>query len=72
VWCGQALEYDTETLRERRQEKKQVRAAALKIAGDNPELMNEIEGAQSMMDLFEENPELHAEAQEFVEALSDG
>ena len=72
VFCGQALEYDTETLRERREEKKQVRAAALKIAGDNPELLDEIEGAQSMMDLFEENPELHAEAQEFVEALSDG
>ena len=71
VWCGQALEYDSETLQERREEKKQVRRAALKIAGENPELLDEIEGAQSMMDLFEDNPELYAEAQEFVEALSE-
>ncbi len=38
VFCGQALDLDTETLREQQEEKQQVRWAALKIAGENPEL----------------------------------
>jgi len=71
VHCGQALDYDTETLRERQEEKEQVRRAALQIAGQKPELLDEIDGAQTMMDLFDQNPELYAEAQEFVEALSN-
>ena len=70
VWCNQSLEYDA--IEERRKDNREVRSAVLRMAGENPNLLNEIDQAQRFMDMFEDNPELFAEAQEFVEALSDG
>lgn len=62
----------TETMWERRQEKRELRRAALRMAKEKPEMLDDIESAQIFMDLFEKEPELHADAQEFREALSDG
>jgi integrase len=70
VWCNQSLEYDA--IEERRKDSREVRSAVFRIAKENPELMDEIDQAQRFMDLFEDNPELFADAKEFAEALSDG
>lgn len=70
VFCGQALEYDSESLEQKRQEQQEVRRAVLRLAKENPDILDEIEQAQSLMDLFEQHPELEAEAQQFVKALS--
>ena len=70
VFCGQALEYDSESLQQKRQEQQEVRRAVLRLAKENPDMLDEIEQAQSLMDLFEQHPELEAEAQQFVDALS--
>lgn len=70
VWCRQPLEYDA--IETRKQESREVRTAVLQLAQENPDLLENIEDAQRFMDLFEDNPELFAEARDFAEALSDG
>lgn len=50
VWCGQALEPGAvETLEERERE---VRTAALQFVADHPDLVDEIDSAESLMDLL--------------------
>lgn len=69
IRCKQALDPTAvESLREREDE---VRTAALKLTKENPDVVEEIQQAQNLMRLFEANPELFAEAQDFAEALSE-
>lgn len=70
VWCRQPLEYDT--VEARKQEDREVRSAILRMASENPELLDNIDQARKFMDLFEDNPKLFADAREFADALSDG
>lgn len=70
VWCRQPLEYDT--VEARKQEDREVRSAVLRMAKENPDLLDNIEQAREFMDLFEDDPELFADAREFADALSDG
>ena len=70
VWCRQPLEYDT--VEARKQEDREVRSAVLRMAKENPDLLDNIEQAREFMDLFEDDPELFADTREFADALSDG
>jgi len=70
VWCRQPLEYDT--IEARKQEDREVRSAVLRMAKENPDFLDNIEQAREFMDLFEDDPELFADAREFADALSDG
>lgn len=70
MWCGQALDY--EVVEEIRAEQQEVRNAALRLAKEDPELLDDIQAATDLQTLFEENPDLFEDAQEFVEALSEG
>lgn len=70
VWCRQPLEYDE--IKARKQEDREVRSAVLRMAKENPDLLDNIEQAREFMDLFEDDPELFADAREFADALSDG
>jgi hypothetical protein len=70
VWCGQALDYDAPE--QRRAEQREVREAVLRLAKDNPELLDDVQKARDLQTVFEDNPELFEDAQSFAEALSDG
>lgn len=70
VWCGQSLDY--EAIEQRKRDDREVRSAVLRIAKENPELLDNIEQAQEFMDLFEDNPGMFADAREFADTLSDG
>lgn len=70
MWCGQALDY--EAVEDIRAEQREVRNAALRLAKEDPELLDDIQAATDLQTLFEENPDLFEDAQEFVEALSEG
>ena len=68
VWCGQVLDYDAvESLQE---DQRELRQSVLKLAKENPELLEDFEKARELMDLFRDNPEMHEDAQAFVDALS--
>ncbi len=69
VWCGQVLNYDAvESIEEG---KREVRSAVLKMAKENPELLDDYEKARQLMDIFEDNPDLHEDAHSFIESLSE-
>lgn len=68
MWCGQALDY--EAVEEIRVQQQEVRNAALRLAKENPELVDDIDAARDLMTLFDTNPELYEDAQEFVRAVS--
>jgi len=70
VWCRQPLEYDE--IEARKEDDREVRSAVLRMAKENPDLLDNIEQAREFMDLFEDDPELFADAREFADALSDG
>jgi site-specific recombinase XerD/ribosomal protein L37AE/L43A len=70
MWCGQVLDY--EAAEDIRAEQQDLRKATLRLAKQNPELLDEIEQARDLQTVFESNPELYDEAREFLEALADG
>jgi len=69
-WCYQALDY--ESAAELRAEKREVRQAALRFSKEHPELIDDVEGGTDLFALFENDPNHHEDAREFIEALSDG
>lgn len=69
VWCGQALKPTAvESLREREDK---VRTTALQLVKQNPTIAEEIQQAQDLMRLFEANPDLFGEVQDFAAALTE-
>jgi hypothetical protein len=70
VWCRQPLEYDE--IEARKEDNREVRSVVLRMARENPDLLDNIEQAREFMDLFEDDPELFTDAREFADALSDG
>lgn len=70
VWCRQPLEY--EEIEARKQEDREVRSAVLRMAKENDDVLDNIEQAREFLDLFEDDPEMFADARKFADALSDG
>jgi integrase len=70
VWCGQVLDYDA--MPELEAQQRELRDAALRLAGENPDVLDDVRRARDLMTVFEDNPDLFEDAQGFVEALSDG
>jgi hypothetical protein len=70
VWCGQVLDYEAEA--ELRAEQREVRDAALRLAKDDPDLLDDFRRTRDLVTVFEDNPELFEDVQAFSEALSDG
>lgn len=69
VWCNQVLEYDAIDSIEDAQ--RDIRDVVLKFARDDPEILTDFQRNRELMDLFESDPDLYEEAQEFVESLPD-
>lgn len=69
VWCGQVLDYDA--IGKIKEEQREVRDSVLKLARQNPELLDDYEKARDLMDLFDDDPDLHEDAHSFVEAISE-
>jgi integrase len=69
VWCGQVLNYDA--IEDLRADQRDLRNAILRLAREDPEILDDFERARDMMTVFENDPELYAEAREFVDALSE-
>lgn len=69
VWCGQATDHGAaEQLEE---EQREARAELLRLAKDEPELLDEVERLEQLMDLVDANPGVMRDAHSFVEAMSD-
>lgn len=69
VWCGKALSVEAvDRLDEKAEE---VRRQALRFAAQNPDLPDQIEDAQDMMQMMEAHPELKEDIHRFMDALND-
>lgn len=69
VWCGQAMDHGT--VEEIEDDQRQVRTELLSIARDDPELLDDIERMERLMELVDDNPELMRDAREFADATAD-
>lgn len=70
MFCNQTL--DVEAVVDIRERQREVRDAALRLISERPEVIDEIQAAEDLMTLFEDRPELQAEAEELVAALEEG
>lgn len=69
VWCNQAIDHaGVEELEDQEQE---VRDALFRFANEKPEMIDDLRRARDFTDLIKENPDLFADAQSFVDALSE-
>ena len=69
VWCGQVLDYDA--IPELKAQERDLRDATLRLARENPDMIEDVRRARDLVTVFEDNPDLFEDAQGFVEALSD-
>ena len=69
VWCHQVL--DPESIPKLKEQEQQIRRAVLKLAQESPETIDHIEKAETMMQIFDSNPELHRAAQRYLSTLSE-
>ena len=69
VWCGQAMEHGA--VEELEEEQRQARAELLSVARDDPELLEDIERLERLMELVDSNPGMVRDAQAFVDATND-
>lgn len=67
VWCGQAME--REAVEDIESEQREARAELLALARDDPELLDEVERLEQLLELVDTNPELMRDARGFVEAM---
>ncbi|MFD1512488.1 tyrosine-type recombinase/integrase [Halomarina rubra] len=67
VWCGQALEAGA--VERIRREEREVRRDTLKLAKENPELLEDVDTRQEIIGMLEDNPELLQHAKRFADAL---
>jgi len=68
MWCGQPL--DVSAIEALHEDEREVRSAILKLVREDPEMIEDIDKARSLMDMFEDDPELFTDARNFQEALS--
>jgi len=64
VWCHQAL--DAAAVEELEEDQRQTRTELLRIARDDPELLEDIDRVERFIGLADDNPELLREAREFA------
>ncbi|WP_018258740.1 site-specific integrase [Halomicrobium katesii] len=64
VWCHQAL--DAAAVEELEEDQRETRTELLRIARDDPELLDDIERVERFVELADDNPELLREAREFA------
>jgi site-specific recombinase XerC len=69
VWCNQPLKYGA--LESIEDDERDVRDAVFRFAGENPELLSDLEQSRVFSELISDNPELVEDAREFSDALSD-
>jgi integrase len=69
VWCGQAMEHGT--VEEIEEQQKETRAELLKIARDDPELLDDLERIERFIELADENPGVLREAREFADVSAN-
>lgn len=67
MWCNQALKQ--EAINRIKEDRDELRTAVLKLAKEKPDLLEDIENAQKMMSVLDENPELLESAKDFAEAM---
>ncbi|KZN25590.1 integrase [Haladaptatus sp. R4] len=69
VWCGQAVEPGAiETMEN---DQRETRAALLRLAQEDPKLLDRVEQLQDVMALTDEHPDLLPDAQRFVNTLRE-
>ncbi|WP_136688746.1 site-specific integrase [Halorhabdus amylolytica] len=66
VWCHQAL--DAAAMEELEKDQRKTRTELLRIARDDPELLDDIERVERFIELADENTEILREAREFASA----
>jgi site-specific recombinase XerD len=64
VWCSQAM--DAAAVEELEAEQRETRAELLRIARDDPELLDDLDRVEQFIELGDENPEILREAREFA------
>lgn len=69
VWCGQATEVDA--VEELDSQTKEARIELLRLARDDPEILDDIERLEGILDFVDSNPSVMREAREFSDATSD-
>lgn len=65
VWCGQALDHSA--VRDIEEEQRTVRAELLRLAQEEPELLDDIERMEQLIQFADENPGIIRDAREFAE-----
>ena len=69
VWCGQAM--DTSSVEQIKEDQRETRRELLKIASEDPELLDDLDRVEQFIELADNNPELLREARDFVDAGAD-
>jgi hypothetical protein len=69
MWCNQAIEHGA--VDEIKEDQDQQRRNLLRIAQENPELLESLEDFEPMIEAFGGDPELIQTAQQFNEAVND-
>lgn len=69
VWCGQAMEQGA--VEELESEKREARTELLRIAREDPSLLEDLNQLEQVMEFVDSNPGVLREAKEFVEATAD-
>lgn len=69
MWCGQLL--DVAAIDRVEAHEGEVRTAILKLVRKNPQIIEDIEASEHVMELLEDRPELEAEIVELAESLAD-
>lgn len=69
VHCGQAMEHGA--VEELEEEQRQARAELLSVAQDDPQILEDIERLERLMELVDSNPGMVRDAQAFVDATTD-
>ncbi len=70
VWCNQAL--STEATDRISQEERKVRAELLRLAREDPTILEDIENLERVIGLIDEEPDVLDEADRFIQALRSG
>ena len=68
VWCSQAL--DQGAVEQINDQQRQARVELLKLARDDPTVLDDLENAERVLELVNEEPAVLDEADRFLEALS--
>ncbi|GGN98588.1 site-specific integrase [Haloarcula pellucida] len=69
VWCGQAMEQGA--VEELHAEQRETRTELLRIAREDPTLLDDIERFEQVMEFVDSNPGIVREARAFVDATTD-